>query len=253
MIFNYQTPLKNLAIFSGLFFSGLAHAGPPFITDDPEPVEAQHWEVNYAASKTWCEDGASAGVPSIDINYGLTSDIQLHAQPKYAYESSGKDKHFGIDNTEIGVKYRFFNKQYAEANWMVGIYPIIQFPTGDTKLGTSRGKVQTFLPIWIQRNSEGWAIYGGTGYRINQDIDSKNSWFSGTTALYHLTPRLQLGGEVFHETASTIGERGQSGFNLGGIYNITNEYHVLFSSGKGLSNVNATNQFSTYVALQVIY
>lgn len=233
--------------------STLAFAGPPFITDDPEPVETQHWEINYAASKTWREDEASATMPGIDINYGLTSDIQLHAQPKYAYESSGKDKHFGIDNTEVGVKYRFINQQYDNANWMVGVYPIIQFPTGDTKLGTSRGKVQTFLPIWIQRSSESWTIYGGTGYRINQDIGSKNSWFYGTTALYHLTPSLQLGGEIFHETATILGEIGLTGFNLGGIYNLTKDYRVLFSSGKGLSNVNGTNQFSTYIALQVIY
>jgi hypothetical protein len=40
---------------------------------------------------------------------------------------------------------------------------------------------------------------------------------------------------------------------MGGIYNLTDDYHVLFSLGKGLSNANATNQFSGYLALQVIY
>lgn len=26
----------------------MAHAGPPFVTDDPEPVELQRWEINTA-------------------------------------------------------------------------------------------------------------------------------------------------------------------------------------------------------------
>lgn len=234
-------------------FNQNALAGPPFITDDPEPVEAQHWEINYAVSKIWRADGSSAGIPSVDINYGFSPNIQLHAQPKYAAEISNHEKHSGIDNTEIGVKYRFINQQYANANWMVGIYPMLQLPTGARDLGDSRGKVQAFLPLWLQRNSEDWTIYGGLGSRLNQYPDSKNSWFSGITALYRLTSQLQIGGEVFHETAGSVGEHGTSGFNMGGTYNISDDYHVLFSLGKGLSNVNASNQFSGYLALQVIY
>jgi hypothetical protein len=136
---------------------------------------------------------------------------------------------------------------------MVGIYPIVQLPTGENASGHSRGKAQAFLPLWFQRNSDNWTLYGGVGYRLNQYADSKNSWFSGITALYRLSSQLQLGGEVFHETAGSTGELGTSGFNMGGIYNLRDGYHVLFSLGKGLSNVSATNQFSGYLALQVIY
>ena len=250
MTINHPTTLLTSLV---ALVSPLAFAGPPFITDDPEPVEANHWEINYAVSKTWHAGGSSAGTPSIDINYGLSPNIQLHAQPKYALESDGQNRHSGIDNTEVGVKFRFINHQYANANWMVGIYPMMQLPTGASELGDSRGKVQAFLPLWLQRNSDDWTIYGGVGYRLNQYIDSKNSWFSGITALYRLTNQLQLGGEVFHETAGSIGERGVTGFNMGGIYNVTDDYHVLFSLGKGVSNVSATNQFSGYLALQVIY
>lgn len=250
MNINLHTTLVTLLM---ALISPLAFAGPPFITDDPEPVEANHWEVNYAVSKTWRAGGYSAGAPSIDINYGFSPNIQLHAQPKYAYETDSQDKHSGIDNTEIGVKYRFINQQYANANWMVGIYPMLQLPTGANELGDSRGKAQAFLPLWLQRNADNWTIYGGVGYRLNQYADSKNSWFSGITALYRLNSQLQLGSEVFHETAGSVGERGTSGFNMGGIYNLTDDYHVLFSLGKGLSNVSATNQFSGYLALQVIY
>ena len=32
-----------------LIASPKAFAGPPYITDDPEPVEYQHWEVYFAS------------------------------------------------------------------------------------------------------------------------------------------------------------------------------------------------------------
>jgi hypothetical protein len=41
-------------------------AGPPYITDDPEPVEYQHWEV-YLASIS-----LSSRIP------GVVPDVQLH-------------------------------------------------------------------------------------------------------------------------------------------------------------------------------
>jgi hypothetical protein len=43
----------------------IARAGPPFLTDDPEPVERGHTEVNLAMQGTRA-DAASAGTLSAD-------------------------------------------------------------------------------------------------------------------------------------------------------------------------------------------
>ncbi len=233
--------------------SNTALAGVPFVTDDPEPVEHQSLEVNYALSKTWRSGGASAAIPSVDCNYGLTSNVQLHAQPRYAYEKDGAESTSGLDNTEIGVKYRLINNEHNGSNFMLGVYPMLQLPTGDKKLGGGHGKTQLFLPMWAQYSLERWTIYGGTGYRVNQSLNSQNSWFFGGVALYQLSNQFKIGAEIFKETATTIGDNETSGFNLGGIYNLKKDYSVLFSAGKGISNVSPTNNLSAYIALQVIY
>lgn len=237
----------------GLLLTGTVYAGPPFITDDPEPVEAQTWEVNYAYAKTWREGSSSTAMPSVDMNYGLTSDIQLHAQPRYSREEANQLTLSGVDNTGIGVKYRFYDVVQPNQRIMLGIYPIAQLPTGDKKLGDTRGKTQLFLPLWAQLNTGPWTIYGGTGYRLNNSVDGTNSWFLGSTVLYTVSEKLRLGGEVFRESKVTLDETHTSGFNLGGIYNMTDDYHVLFSAGRGLNHVKASNDLSAYLALQVIY
>jgi hypothetical protein len=179
--------------------------------------------------------------------------VQLHHQPRYSLERSDQGKSFGIDDTEIGVKYRFLNSQHDDSSTMVGIYPILRLPTGVDRLGPDRGKGQLFLPLWFQRDSGKWTTYGGPGYRINPGTGFKNSFFLGWTLLYKTTESLQLGGELFHETPSAIDGKSATGFNLGGSYKLASGYNLLFSAGKGVRNAPSTNLASIYVALQVSY
>lgn len=240
------------SILFGILLQNTAWAGPPFVTDDPEPVEYQHWEVNYAVSGEWSHGDISAALPSIDINYGFTPDLQLHIQPRYSYEKQGQKK-FGFDNIEVGAKYRFIETGNDQSKTTVSFYPLLQLPTGDTKLGEGRNKVQTFLPIWVQHETDDWTVYGGAGYRINQEGDAKNSWFVGGAALYNITNRLQLGGEIFHETASERQQNGNFGFNLGGIYKLAEDYALLLSVGRGMKNFTSSNEYLGFLGLQVVY
>jgi hypothetical protein len=227
-----------------------AIAGPPFVTDDPEPVAYRHWEVNYALTKTWHTAGTSIGIPSVDINYGVIPDVQLHIQPRYSREIDGASGQGGFDDTEVGVKYRFLNREDSKSSTMVGVYPIYRLPTGNTKLGPDRRMGQFFLPLWFQLDADPWTIYGGPGYRINPGTGNKNSIFTGATVLYRLSEFLQLGGEVFHETSTSDDAKSTTGFNVGGIRKLTEDYNLLFSAGKGLQNASSTNQFSVYLAIQ---
>jgi hypothetical protein len=231
-----------------------AWGGPPFATDDPEPVDYGHWEVNYAITKTWRHAGeASSGFPSIDINYGATPDVQLHAQPRYSVERTAEGSRSGIDDTEIGVKYRVLNLGRGDSKLMLGVYPIFLLPTGDTRLGPDRGKKQIFLPVWAQWDSGDWSVYGGSGYRINPGAGNRNFIFTGATALYRTTDRLRLGAEAFHKTPDTTDGGSVIGFNLGGIYGLAERYNLLFSAGRGFTHDSAGNEVSAYLALQVLY
>lgn len=237
-----------------LFSSGTAWAGPPFATDDPEPVEYRHWEINYALSLTKVREGTSAAAPSIDINYGLLDDLQLHAQPEFTYEKEdGEAARYGVDNLELGVKYRFFDYEDEVVHWMVSVYPSLELPSADRNINSGERKVQAFLPVWFQRDSEDWTIYGGAGYHVNRGDEARNSYFVGIAAMRHITERLQLGGEVFRETAAEDGEKAAAGFNAGGKYDLSETYHLLFSAGKGLIHAATTNQFSTYLGLQTTF
>ncbi|HEX7686181.1 MAG TPA: hypothetical protein VF453_00680 [Burkholderiaceae bacterium] len=83
------------------------HAGPPFLTDDPEPVDLGHAEVNAIWQETRTVDGRS-GALSGEVNIGCARETQCHAAVPLAVDRPDAGPHrAGLGDVEAGVKYRF--------------------------------------------------------------------------------------------------------------------------------------------------
>jgi hypothetical protein len=227
----------------------LAWAGPPFTTDDPEPVEYQHWEVYVASQINHDKDGWSGTSPHLEVNYGAAPNLQLHLIAPVAFSAPAqRGAQFGYGDTELGVKYRFFE----ETDYLpqIGVFPLIEIPTGSSKRGLGNGHTQTFLPLWLQKAFGPWTTYGGGGYWINPGAGNQNWWFAGWLLQREVSSSLTLGAEIFHESSSEAGGESDSKFNFGAIYNFSDFYHLLISVGHTLQG---PNEFQAYVALQVTF
>jgi hypothetical protein len=236
-----------------LFIAARCHAGPPFITDDPEPVAPGQWEVNNALTGTHSRGETGLFLPQEDINYGAASGVQLHVMPQMGYNASPGERSYSRGNTELGVKYRLTPASDDEADWMVSLYPLYELSSHNASQTLGPGAASTYLPVWVQTTRGHWTVYGGGGYWINPGAGRQNAWAAGAVALYQFTPQLQLGGELFAQTAPSVESRGSLGFNLGGSYALSKDYGLLFSAGQGLSNVASSNQGSFYLGLQRKY
>jgi hypothetical protein len=244
---------KRLLLLPGLLLALSAHAGPPFVTDDPEPVDFQKWEVNYALTGNHNQTGTSAFLPQVDMNYGIAEGVQFHIQPQLAYTHQNGSRAFGLGDTELGLKYRLTPETEDHSQWMISLYPLLELPTGDSSRGLGTSTSSQFLPIWFQTTRGEWTFYGGGGYWLNHASGSRNAWAGGWVALYRFTERLQLGGEIYGRTAETVDGRSSTSFSVGGTYTLHEGYNLLFSTGHGLSNVATNNQGAAYIALQVAY
>jgi hypothetical protein len=223
-----------------------AWAGPPFITDDPETVAFRHGEFYIASQYANDKDGKSGTLPHFEFNYGIIPDVQLHLLVPLAFDHpDGGPKNYGLGDTEVGVKYRFIHE--SETIPQIGIFPIAHVPTGDSDLGLGNGYVQTFLPIWVQKSWGPWTTYGGGGYWINPGADNKDFWQIGWLGQREITKSLSLGAEIFYFGKDTEDGRDRTGYNIGGIFNLTGNHHILFSAG---SDIAGDNRFSAYVGYQ---
>ena len=241
--------MKKIILFIALWWMPVSAvlAGPPFRTDDPVPVDYRHSEV-YLFSAGTRESGGTSGVgPAVEYNYGFWPDMMVHLIVPMAFDDPEEgDSHFGYGDTELGLKYRFVDE--TDVFPMIGVFPLVEIPTGDEDKGLGNGEAQWFLPVWLQKDFGQWTTYGGGGYWINPGSGNKDYWFSGILLQYAFSDSFYLGGEMFYQTADTVDGKDALGFNVGGSVPLVSGMQLLFSAGRGLTHTS-TNRFSYYIAL----
>jgi len=238
---------KNTALLGILIllFVQPTYAGPPFNTDDPEPVEFKHWEYYISSINTFQSRSWSGTRPHFEVNYGLIPNVQVHLLMPINYNySKQQGSSFGYANTEIGIKYRFI--QETENRPQIGTFPIIEIPTVRNS-EFSNGDTQIFIPVWVQKSWGKLTTYGGTGYWINPGVNNKNWIFSGWEIQYNFSSVVTLGGELYYHSADSLDHKSVTAFNIGGMINASSKTHFIFSLGHSLTNESF---FSSYVGVQ---
>jgi len=228
-----------------------ADAGPPYLTDDPEPPPLGHWEMVLFTMGLKADGTAAGALPATEINYGGFEDTQLHILVPLGFAAGeGEGAKFGGADVEVGVKYRFI--QEDEQGWrpQVATYPVIEIPTASSRNGLASRGVDYFVPVWAQKDLDAdWTVDAGGGYRINPG--ERNDWSSGVLLQRKLSSALIAGVEVFHQSPGSIGAPAITGFNFGAIYDFDEHNHLLVSAGRGLANANASDQFTWYLGYEI--
>ena len=227
-----------------------AWGGPPFVTDDPEPVDYQHWEFYIASMQSELGGDWSGTAPHVEFNYGAVPDLQLHLIAPLAYDSPPKGiVRYGPGDLELGAKYRFIQETNG---WpQVGVFPLLEVPTGSEHENLGNGHLQAFLPVWAQESWGSWTAYGGCGYGLNS-ISGRGNWgFGGVVLQKQVLTNLLIGLEIYHQTAYQTDFPNQgTAFNVGTVYDFTDHHHLLFSIGRSLEGPIG---FQCYVAYQLTF
>jgi len=219
-------------------------AGPPFNTDDPEPVAYNHWEYYLASTSTYQSSLWQGTSPHAEVNYGAVPNLQLHVLLPLNYNYiPHHGATFGFANSELGMKYRFVND--TTHRLQIGVFPIIELPTlHNNTFGD--GNPQLYLPLWLQKSWGNLTTYGGGGYWIHGGTHNKNWMYAGWEIQYDFSPLLMLGTEVYFHTADAGDSKWETGFTIGGSINATEKFHIIFSAGH---TVIHTTVLTSYLGL----
>jgi hypothetical protein len=218
-----------------------AWAGPPYLTDDPEPVELRHWEFYLASQWTATRNAAEGTSPHVEVNYGALPELQLHViVPAALSVANGQSAHYGLGDLELGAKYRFVD----EGEWrpQIGTFPLVLIPTGSGARGLGAGKTQVFLPLWVQKSFGPWTTYGGGGVRLaSGERDGVAGWLVQRRLLEGLT----LGTEAFL-TVPLNGGAAEVRLNLGAVVDFTAHHHLLLSGGPAFGGETGGQGYAAY-------
>lgn len=199
---------------------GIALAGPPFQTDDPEPVDLHHYEFYVFSESDGTPIETDPTGPAFEFNWGDLPNMQIHAAMGFgaAIPASGPTT-YGLVDTELGVKYRLISETPDRPE--VGVFPMIELPTGDASRGLGVGSTGYRLPLWIQKDSGRWTTYGGGGYQLVHQMGFRSFPFAGWLLQRDVGRKWTLGGEVWYhgpEGLATPERRFATMIDLGGYY-----------------------------------
>jgi hypothetical protein len=235
-----------LALLAGL----PAWAGPPFVTDDPEPTETGHWE-NYLfvestrAGGTW--SGPAVGV---ELNYGPFPDTQLTASFPLAHDPGTGGPGVIFAPLAFSVKYRFIEEDPEGWRPQVALFPAIQTPVGRAARTSPTTEA---LPFWAQKSWGPWTAFGGGGVVVNPGTGNRDFMVYGLALLRQVSPDLQIGVESFGQTRDAASDRANTSVGFGWLYDFSEQWHFIGSANHGVIDPAKANQFSYNIALKWTY
>lgn len=228
-----------------------AWAGPPYLTDDPQPTDTGHWEI-FNFVQVAKDRGAVDGEAGLDLNYGGAKDLQLTMVLPLAFAGddgfSARGLRGGTGVVELAAKYKFIHA--ADEGWTpdVSVFPRLFIPT-DRRFDT--GRVNLFLPFWAEKDAGPWQVFGGGGYQINPGPEQRNFWQGGMAANRKVSERLQLGAEVYGQTRDADDSPGWVSVNAAVTYRVTEHWSLMASGGPRVTGHSTGQAF--YLALKADY
>ena len=244
---------KTVAVIGLLLVAvAAAKAGPPFQTDDPEPVDFRHYEFyTFGAMDATGVEIDTIG-PALEFNWGILPNAQFHIvfpaaaifpynNPRYSGAGVGA-RAWGVGDTEIGVKLRYVKE--TKYRPMIGTFTMIEVPTGDSANGLGVGKVWWRLPVWVQKSWGPWTTYGGVGETIIPQTGFNNFTFGGCLLQRDIGKKLTLGTEIFshgNEGPLTTQPGAATLVDFGGYYYFRNPgFQLLFCYGHSVAGLAET-------------
>ncbi len=211
-----------------------AQAGPPFQTDDPEPIEYRHYEFYTFASSDGTRAETDTAGPAVEFNWGALPNVHLHVIiPVAAILPSAGPRAFGLGDIELGIKYRFV--QETKHRPMIGTFVMFELPTGDAARGLGEGKAWYKVPLWAQKSFGPWTTYGGGGMTLANAPGYRNFPFAGLLVQRDLGKKWTLGTEAFYhgpEGLAAPQTRAATLIDIGGYYKFRDPgFQLLFCYG----------------------
>jgi len=243
------SPFARLALILLLTLAAprLWAQGPPFQTDDPVPVDFQHYEFYIFGGADGTPVEMAQTGPAFEFNWGAVPNLQLHAilpwgaivpanSAVYLPSGAGPSA-FGLTDMEFGAKWGFIRQTRRRPQ--IGSFTMLEVPTGNSARGLGVGRVWYKLPLWAEKDWGPWTTSGGAGYQLVKQTGYRSFPYGGWLIKREMNKRLELAAEVFSHAAegpAAAQTQASTLIDAGGYYHFKNpNTQLLFAYGHSIA------------------
>ena len=127
--------LAGLIFICSLLVPAAADAGPPFRTDDPEPVELGHYEFYTFSTGTHVQGDTSGVLPGFEFNYGIIPNGMVHIVAPLAFDDASMTQPAVHIGPATGTPSSASNTGSSKRTRTVGARKLLSFRCLSCRLG----------------------------------------------------------------------------------------------------------------------
>ena len=246
--------LRNFIVgFGWVLAAGAAFAqgGPPYYTNDPGTPGNLNWEINLGYMPFYYSGQSLSHIPDVDINFGVGERIQLTYESAWLrVQNSGSPAKFGMNQSNPGVKWRFYDA--GEDGLSVSVFPqlFLNNPNNAVSRGITPATQGFLLPFEFSRKFGPVDVDYELGYQFSHK--GPDSWLTGLVLGHEFTPKLEADLEVyslgtFHPSFA------QPTIEIGARYKLHSPVILLLMTGRSLEAARPNQSyFVGYFGLQFL-
>ena len=143
------------------FLRSTAWAGPPFQTDDPEPVDFRHYEFCQFGQLSSTPIETDPTGPALEFNWGCSAersaacDLRMGRGDPLEQRCLCASRHWS-ERVRPGRipswAQRFASSSRRSIRPEIGSFTMLELPTGSHAKGLGVGRVWYRLPVWVQKD-----------------------------------------------------------------------------------------------------
>jgi len=252
-IFLRAIVLRAIVCALAVVAPNFAHAqgGPPYYTNDPGTPGKMNWEINLGYMPFLYNGQSTTHTPDVDINFGPNNRVQLTYESAWLrVQNPGEPVKYGMNQSELGVKWRFYDK--GEEGGAFSVFPQLSVNNPDNAV--ARGIVppgdSLILPLEFTRKFGPVDINIEAGYNIIQH--APNGWLTGLVVGRQITKRLELDSE-FYATGTFHPSYAQPTIDVGARYRFRYPLILLLMAGRSVEPAKSNQPyFLGYFGVQIL-
>lgn len=195
-----------------------SHAGPPFLTGDPDTVERGHWEDSIGVSREKRSGERVDRLPAFELNYGVGDGLELSFESAWMRQrEDGGPTRSALDNSIVGLKWRVLEQEKDGVTFAIkpefefrnaraarqGLVEDANVALVDFRLQKAIGAVQlgaAIAPVFPTKGPHGWE-YGvfvknetEAGHTFGIEVQGEgSSGFEAEALIVNLAAQLKVG------------------------------------------------------------
>lgn len=175
-------------------------SSPPLATDDPGTPGTHKFEINFIS---FCDKtaGSKACENGIDAAFGVGEKTQIRISKAQTRDANLTDPTIvGHGPTDLGVKYRFFDKNGLQA----AVFPSYQFDDASKVMNVDGTRADSegrsiYLPLIISKDLGKYTVVTNVARRQNLDHPENSSVFTSMSVGRAFGTKTRIMGEIASE------------------------------------------------------